>query len=219
MSSEKKHSAQHEELLKKQALEQQEVKEVLVFIQKYSKPVLITVIAISAVVLVDRFFKSKRYQKEARADAALAQANTVEDLQAVIDEYGSTPAAPLALMNLAREKFNAGQIEDAEDLYNRFLKKHKNHELAEQAELNRISCLEAKGQLGDAHLLYGEFQKKNKDSFLAPMALLNKARCLENLGELVEAKQVYEDMITYYPGTGWAQTAETKLQLVSTKMQ
>ena len=49
--------------------------------------------------------------------------------------------------------------------------------------------------------------------------MLGEARCLEALKLYAEAKQVYEDIITFHPGTGWAQMAETNLRLVSAKMQ
>ncbi len=218
MSGSNEHSPQHEALLKKQALEQSEVKEVLGFIRKWGKSVLVVVVAVCAFFLVDRFFKSHRIQKEAAADAALTSARTAADFQAIVDDYGSTPSAPIAMIGLAREKFNAGQIDEADALFSQFLKKYPKHELAEQAELNRIACREAKSQLGDAHLLYGEFEQKHKESHLAPVALLGKARCLEALQEYSEAKRVYEDIVTYYPGTTWANMAEGNLRSVSGKL-
>lgn len=208
------HSPQHEELLKKQALEQQEVKEVLVFIKKYSKPTAIVIVAICAVVLVDKFFKGQRYKKEAIADTALAHAQNAEDLELIVNDYASTPSAPVALMGLAREKFNAGQFDEAEALYTQFSKKHGRHELAIQAELNLISCKEAKGHLGDAHLLYGQFAKKHTGSYLVPSALMGKARCLEVLDELDEAQIAYEDIMVNFPESSWAQMAEVNLKVI-----
>lgn len=208
------HSPQHEDLLKKQALEQQEVKEVLVFIKKYTKPAVIVIVVICAVILVDKFFKAQRYKQEAIADTALIHAQSAEDLELIINDYASTPSAPLALMGLAREKFNTGQFDEAEVLYTQFSKKHAHHELAIQADLNLISCKEAKGQLGEAHLLYGQFAKKHKGSYLVPSALMGQARCLEVLGELGEAQIAYEDIMVNFPGSSWAQIAEVNLKVV-----
>jgi TolA-binding protein len=219
MSNEKQHSPQHEELLQKQALKQQEVTEVLVFIQKYAKPAAIVVIAVCAIILADRLFKSQRHKKEARADAALMQARSAQDLQAVVDDYASTPAAPIALMGLAREKFNAGLFDEADALYATFTKKHGDHELAAQAELNLIACKEAKGQFGDAHLLFGEFAKKHKGSYLEPAALMGRARCLEALDQLDEAQITYEDIIVNFPESSWAQLAESNLKMILGRKQ
>ncbi len=219
MSSEKQHSPQHEELLKKQSLEQQEVKEVLNFITKYAKPTAIFVIAVCAFFLVNRFFKSSRLQKEIKADSALLQASSASDYQAILDDYGSTPSAPLALMGVARQTFHAGQYAGADALYGKFVKKYGNHEMAVQAEFNQITCREAQGQIGDAHLLYGEFVKKHKDSYLAPLAMISQARCLESLSLLADAKQVYEDLVFSYPGSSWAQMAEANLTVVESKLK
>ncbi len=209
----------HEELLKQQALEQSEVKEVLVFLKKYAKPTGIAIAVVCALILTDRFFKSQRHKKASAADTALMHARTAEALQAIVDDYASTPAGPVALMGLAREKFNAGQIDEAEMLYTQFAKKHGDHELAVQAELNLIACKEAKGQLGDAHLLYGEFAKTHADSYLAPSALMNRARCLEALDQLDEAQIAYEDIIVNFPESSWSQMAEANLKVVLGKKQ
>ena len=219
MSSEKQHSPQHDELLKKQSLEQQEVKEVLTFITKYAKPVAIVVIAVCAFFLVDRYFKSSRLQKEIEADSALLQAASADDYQAILDDYGSTPSAPLALMGLARQTFNAGQYDEADALYGKFIKKYDQHEMTIQAEYNQITCREAQGQIGDAHLLYGEFVNNHRDSYLAPLAMIAQARCLESLSLLADAKQVYEDLVFSYPGSSWAQMTEANLAVVDKKLQ
>lgn len=209
----------HEVMLKQQALKQQEVEEVLGFLQKYSKPATIAIVAVCALFLADRLLKNSRANKERKADAALLDARTAADYQAILDDFGSTPSAPLALMGLALERFNAGQVQDAVGLYGDFSKKYPQHELAEQAEFNQITCKEALGQTGDAHLLYGEFAKKHADSHLAPVALIAQARCLESLSLPAEAKQVYEDVITYHPGTGWSRMAEASLKVVEAKLK
>jgi TolA-binding protein len=213
------HSPQHEEILEKQALEQQEVKEVLVFFQKYAKPATVVIVLICALVLADKFFKSKRQGKNLRADTALMNAQNAEDLQTILDDYASTPAAPMALMGLAREKFNTGQIDEAEALYAQFIKKHGDLEQATQAELSLIACKESKGKLGEAHLLYGKFAKDHEGSYLVPAALMGRARCLEALGELDEAQIAYEDLIVNHPESSWARMAETNLKMVLAKKQ
>jgi len=214
-----RHSPQHQDVLKQQALEQQEVKEVLVFLQKYAKPAAIAIVVICVVVLADKFFKAQRHKKEAMADTALMHAQGTADLQSIVDDYASTPSGPLALMELARGKFNAGQFDEAETLYTRFTKKHGDHELAAQAELNLITCKEAKSQLGDAHLLYGEFAKKHEGSYLVPSAMMGRARCLEALDLLDEAQIAYEDIMVNFPETTWSRIAEANLKVVLGRKQ
>jgi TolA-binding protein len=213
------HSPHHEEVLKRQALEQSEVKEVLVFFKKYAKPAAIVLALACIFILVDKSLKSSRFKKEAKADAALMTAFDIGALQAVLDNYPSTPSGPLALMELAKEQFNAGQVDVAEALYSRFSKDYEGHELADQASLNLITCKMAKGQYADAHRLYGEFAQMHADSYLTPAALMGQARCLESLGQLEEAQIAYEDVIVNYPNTVWANDADFKLKAVLARKQ
>jgi TolA-binding protein len=196
------------------ALEQAEVKEVLKVFQKYMKPTATVILVVCALFLANNFFRGNRLKKEASADAALMNAKSAADYQAILDDFSSTPSDPLAMMGLAQQNFNEGKLDEAMKLYSGFVKKYPGHEMAEQAEFNLITCKEAKGELGEASILYGDFKDKHGDSHLAPVALLGKARCFETLDNHSEAKQVYEDVITYYPESGWSQIAETQLKVV-----
>lgn len=218
MSSEKQHSPQHEELLKKQALEQQEVKEVLVFLQKYTKPVAIAIGVVCAIVLVIKFNETQTQKKEAEASTALMNANTAGELQAIVDDYASTTARPVALMGLALKKFNAGQVDEAATLYNQFLKEHGAHELATQAELSLITCKESVS-LEEAQALYAKFAEEHADSYLAPAAMLSRASCLEALGKLDDARVAYEDILANFPDSNSARTADANLKVVVGKQQ
>ncbi len=209
----------HQDVLKQQMLEQQEVKEVLTFIQKYAKPAAIGVVTICVLILGSKFFQAQGIKKETAADAALMQANSIPDLQAIVDHYGSTSAGPIAWMSLARETFNSGKIDEAEALYTQFIKQHGELQLAVQAELNVIACKEANGLQDDALLLYGQFIKEHKNSFLVPTAMMGKARCLESLGQLDEAQIAYEDLIINFPENTWGQMAEANLRMMLSKKQ
>jgi TolA-binding protein len=219
MSHNKKHSDQHENLLKQQALEQQEVKEVLVFLKKYSKPVMTAILAVCIVVLAKQFIVNQKIKKRSQADSALMHANSAEALQNVLNDYPSTPASAVAMMGLARDKFNAGKTDEAEALYNQFIKKYAQHELASLAELNLITCKEAREQFGDAHLLYTEFAKNHAKSYLAPAAIIGQARCLEALGQLAEARSAYEDIMVNFPESSWSQIASANQKVILGKLE
>lgn len=208
----------HQELIKHQALEEAEVKEFLNLIIKYAKPALITILIICAFFLTQSVFKNNRVRKESRADTALMQANTATDLQAVIDNFGTTSSAPLAIMELAQKEFNASKIQEADALYKNFLKKYPKHAMAPQAQLNQITCLEANGKYQEASTQFGKFAKDNASSSLAPVALISQARCLTNISKFDEAKQTYEDLIVSYPQTSWAQEAEFKIKTLQAKL-
>ena len=211
------HSPQHDELLEAQELKQHEVTEVLNFLKKYAKITGAVILFILAFVLIDSYFKSRRYSKESTADQGLLKAQTAEQFKAVADNYASTPAGPVAMMGLGKEYFNAANYDAAEKLFNDFLKKHPKHEMAPLAELNLIACKEARGHLGDAHLLYSDFATKYKTTYIAPLAIMGKARCLEALGKLAEAQSAYEDIIMFYPDGSWGNIAQANLRALKNK--
>ncbi|WP_372798225.1 tetratricopeptide repeat protein [Pontiella sp.] len=215
----KEKPATHAEAVKQRhaATEQAEVKEVLNFYMKYIKPAAAVLIVICLLVIGFSIAKSSRLKKEAAADTALMQARTAADYQAVIDNYGSTPSAPLALLGLAQQKFNAGAIAEAADLYGEFVKKYPRHDNAIQAEYNRINCIEAQGKYAEAAEAYGAFRIAQEKSHLAPQSLLDKGRCLEKLKQFDDARQVYEDVIAFYPDSGWAQLAQNNITILNTR--
>lgn len=220
MSEEKKNEQErtpeelkrHKELLKKKALEQSEVKEVLNVIQKYAKPTATIILLICTFFLINTAFKNKRLKAEEAADSALLKARVAADFQAIIDQHGKTPAAPVAMLGLARVNFNDGLVEVAESTYDAFLKKYGTHAMAEQAEFGLITCKEAQGHLEDAIRLYDEFKTKHPNSYLAVSALMQKAFCQKTAGKTAEAKQTYEDIIAFYPDTQWATLAASNLK-------
>ncbi len=213
------HSPQHKEVLKKQALEQSEVKEVLNVIKKYFVPVTLIIIVVCGIFLFDRYLKASKVAKETKANIALANARGVADLEEVINEYGSTSAAPQAMMSLAMAYFSEGNYDAAQEEYEKFLKKYGKHDMALQAELNQITCREAKGEYSEANLLYNDFASTHKNSYLVPVAIMGEARCLEAMKSPIEAKCAYEDLVVSYPGSSWADLAETRLTLINSKLQ
>ena len=219
MSNEKQHSEQHQELLKKQSLEQKEVQEVLNFFKKYAMPAAVVILAICAVFLVVRMRESSRVAKEGEADNLLLNAVCAEDYQTIVDEYGKTSSGPLALMSLAMTRYNEGNYDEAGKLYADFVERYKKDDMVPQAKLNIITCRECKGEYSEAHLLYGEFISEQPDSSLAPLALMGKARCLEAMGSEDQAKLVYEDLMVNYQGSKWANLAESRKKIIDSKIQ
>ena len=218
MSKEKQHSPQHQELLKKQALEQSEVKEVMDVIKKYAVPATIFILVVCGIFLFDRYLKTSKASKEAKADAALVTAMSAADYEDIIADYGSTASAPIAMMRLAMARFSSGEYAAAQELYEEFVRKYPKHEMSRQAELNAITCRESKDELGEAHLLYGDYAAKYADSYLAPVAKMGQARCLEAMGNSAEAKRAYEDLVVTYPESSWANLAETRMSVIASKL-
>ncbi len=203
---------QHDEVHKKQNLEEHEVKEVLGFLTRYGKLIGTGVLAAAVTVLVAKGCTYLKASKLAKAEQLLMAAQTPQQLEDVVNKYSSTPTAPVALLNLAKTLFNNGETVQARAQYERFLKKYKNHEMRFTAQLGLAYCTEADGDFNGATTQFAEFAKKNSKNYLQPVALLSVARCMEQAGRIDEARIVLEDFLAENAGTAWAGSAESALQ-------
>jgi TolA-binding protein len=208
---------QHDDLQKKQALEKHEVSEVLGFLKRYGKLIGIGVLAAAVTVLVSMGIANYKASRLTKAEQALMTAKTPQQLEVVITEYGSTPSAPVALLDMAKTLFNMGDYAQARAQYERFLKKYGQHDMRPTAELGLAYCTEADGKFNDAAAQFADFAKKHSTSYLYPTAILSVARCMEQAGRKDEARVVLEDFLTQNAGTAWAGSAESALKQLTEK--
>lgn len=201
-----KHSSQ-----KQKELEQHEVTEVLNFLKRYGKMIGAGILVAVITLLVSRGCAARRAAHIAKAEAELSRARTPEQLQTVLEEYGSTPAAPTALLELAKTRFNEGDTALARERYEEFLDEYKNSDMRPVAELGLAYCTEAEGNWMDAAVQFRSFLSDYEGHWLEPMALLSLARNLKLSGETADARIVLEDFLAESPGSIWAANAEDAL--------
>ena len=217
MSSKQEQSGQDKKLAKKNELEQAEVAEVLGVIKKYMMPATIVLAVVCTGFIGYGVVRTMKGKKLAKACSALNDATTVDAYLNVKDKYASSPYAPIALLNVARLKFEQGSYSEADKLYSDFLAEYKDHEMALTAELSRITCKLAKGDVEGAANDYANFAGNHADSFLASAAKYQRALCLQMQGDDELAKQVYEELKV--SNTAWSSEAANKLALVNSKLQ
>ncbi len=210
---------QHDDLQKKQELEKHEVTEVLGFLTRYGKLIGAGVLAAAVTVLVSIGSANYKASRLTNAEKALMTAKTPQQLEEVVTKYGSTPSAPVALLDMAKTLFNMGDYAQARAQYERFLKKYGKHDLRSTAELGLAYCTEADGKFNDAAVQFADFAKKHSSGYLHPMAILSVARCMEQAGRKDEARVVLEDFLTQNAGTAWAGTAESALKQLNESAQ
>lgn len=203
---------QHDDLQKKQELEKHEVKEVLGFLTRYGKLIGTGVLAATVTVIASMGIANYKASRLAKAEQALMNAKTPQQLEEVVSKYGSTPSAPVALLDMAKTFFNMGDYAQARAQYERFLKKYSQHDLRSTAELGLIYCTEADGDFNGAAAQFAGFAKKHSNNYLHPVAVLSVARCMEQAGRKDEARVVLEDFLTQNAGTAWAGSAENALK-------
>ncbi|MFH1039219.1 MAG: tetratricopeptide repeat protein [PVC group bacterium] len=147
----------------------------------------------------------------ARAETELGAARSREDLRAVFDRYPDTPAAPLALIQLAAALYDAGEFDQARDTYRLFIGRYAAHRLAPFAQMGAAYCLESAGKLEEALAGYGRIGERYPGSSLEPEAGVNRGRCLVRLGRYDEALEAYRSVIERFPRTMYAGLAREEL--------
>lgn len=167
-----------------------------------------------AIVLITGIFlyRARSESNEENAGRMLGEARSTQALQSIMSQYSRTTAAKLALLQMAKIQYDAGDYVAALSSYTDFLSRNPTHLMASVAELGRIHCNEAMGQTADALVAFTAFAAKNPDHYLAPQALFGKARCLQQLARLPEARAVYEDFLAAHPKTPWKNDIEQALR-------
>lgn len=198
-------------------LEQHEVTQVLDFIKQYGKMIGVGLLAAVVAVLVSKGISHQKTEKTIQAEALLLKAQAPQQLEEIVSDYKSTPAAPVALLNLAKTHFNNGDSFQARAQYERFLKEYKKHELSPIADFGLASCSEADGDFDGAITQFAAFIEAQEGHFLQSPATLALARSMQQANRLDEARIVLEDFLAENATSRWAGQAENALQELGEK--
>lgn len=145
------------------------------------------------------------------ASELFASAQGPQQLEAVIDQYPKSPEAPMALLTLASERYDAGEFELAEMHYHQFLDQFTDHTMRPAAELGLTHCHEALGRTEDALNGFRSFVAAQDDHYLAPLARLGEARILAQQENFEAARAIYEEIIDD-PESPWHAQAQSSLR-------
>jgi predicted negative regulator of RcsB-dependent stress response len=199
--------------------EQTETHQLLGLFREHGQPVLIGLGLALAIIFGFGAYKNYKKSVTLRASQMLMAARSTEQLQQIANMYSSTPSAPIALLALAGQYFDAGQFDLAQFTYAQFEQKYPEHPMKLSAELGRAHCLEGSGQPEQALTAFEAFAATHTNHFLTPMAELSRARCLTQLGRFEDARAAYEGFIVAHPESGWASLAESALLFVDKEMR
>ncbi len=202
----------HEKIQKKHELEQHEVKQVVDFLKRYGKLIAAGVIAATVAVLVSRGLAARKAAKMAEAEQALMTVQNPQQLEDLVNNYKSTPTAPVALLDLAKRLFNEGQFTQAREQYERFVRDYRRSDLLPIAEFGLAHCTEADGNFEAAISELKDFLAAHPGHYLESPAILAIARCMEQAGQIEEARITLEDFLAEHAGSHWSGAAETSLQ-------
>jgi tetratricopeptide (TPR) repeat protein len=172
-----------------------------------------------AIVMAFSAYGSKKSEKAEIASRDLQRAQSIEEIQKVADEYGSSEIMALSTLKTAQLHYSAGNFSQARTAYDTFLTDHPEHGFRSTAEMGLLICTESEGQVEAALQGYADFEKTNPGSHLVPEALFGRGRCLEQLGRKEDAKALYEEYLVNNPESLWVGRAERALELVVTDIR
>ena len=206
------HTPKHADLQKKQQLEANEVTEVVSFLKRYGKLIGAGALAATVSVAASSGYAHHKAARLAQAEQLLMNARTPQDFETLVKEYGSTPSAPVALLDLAKTLFNNGDTAQARVQYDRFLKKYAKNDMRPIATIGLAYCTEADGDFNGAEEQFSSFARTHTENYLYPQAILGMARCMEQAGRIDEARIVLEDFLAEKGSSAWAGLAEGALK-------
>jgi TolA-binding protein len=127
--------------------------------------------------------------------SAGAPAHRAPDYLKVANQYENTGAGAHALLLAAGDLFTQDQYQEAQNQFERFLKKHDNDPLAPNAAFGVAACLDAQNKLDAALAKYQQVISQYPTSSVAGQAKLHIARLYELKNQPKQALNLYEEML------------------------
>ncbi len=196
-----------------------ELEQIKTFWRNHGTHITIVAAVLALGVFGTKMVRSNKRRAVADASVQLAAARSAQELEAVVADYGSTPSAPLALLQLGKASYDMGNYNGAMTHYERFADRYADHELASVAEVGLIHCREARGELQAAEAAFKAFVAADPKHFLAATAQLGQGRCLEQLGRFDDARIVYEDMVANRGDSMWGDRATEQLESLEDRIE
>jgi predicted negative regulator of RcsB-dependent stress response len=169
-----------------------------------------------AIILVVAIIGGKQYytSKVATANQELLKATTTEELESLVNDYGSWKIGNAARLRLAKSYYDSEKYEEALEVYQTCISKGAPAGFEEVAVLGRAICLEALGaeRLDEATKAYTEFIAKYSTHFLVTQAKMGQARVLALKGKKDEAAKLLETLKAEKNKDPMAELAITQLQ-------
>ena len=155
---------------------------------------LVSVGAVALIAVGIMGYMNYRKGKMVEANVKLTQANSVEELEAAVAEFGSFKAGNAARIRLAKAYYDASKYEEALTTYEECESKGIPAGFEDIVTLGRAHCLEAMEKTDDAFKTYKNFTENNKTSFLYPQAVMGLSRVMTLQGNKDEAKKLLEEL-------------------------
>jgi tetratricopeptide (TPR) repeat protein len=132
-------------------------------------------------------------------------------LQGVRDDFGSTDAADVADLYLAEMDAENGKLADARKVWESFVKEHKGHMLAGQAQLNLLALDRKEGKAQEVVQKLRAMLEDAEPPLPQDVVLYELGDTLEQLGQKPEALLQYQRILDEYPQSPYHSEAQQKV--------
>lgn len=123
---------------------------------------------------------------------------SIEEFDRLIEDYGRTKIATLAIPQLAYLKFDQGKFDEAISLYQTYLEKEKSNSIyRSMAYFGLAAAYEAKEDYESATRALEPVAKGEKD-FLKEEALFSLGRMYELSGQTKKAQEVFKEFVAQF---------------------
>jgi outer membrane protein assembly factor BamD (BamD/ComL family) len=137
---------------------------------------------------------------------------TMQQLQELTTRYEGTPAAAQGVLLLANRYYIQGNYQEAQQLYESYLKKYGHTNILAYGAWNGIgACMKARGELLEAARHYQQFASRHSGTFEAALALWEAARCYAQSGDFEGQRNMLEQLTRQYSQLPLVEQAKTLL--------
>jgi outer membrane protein assembly factor BamD (BamD/ComL family) len=166
------------------------------FLTKNLYPLVFALIILLALACAGTWWWTQQLAQQEQALQLYTKAQTPEDWEAIIKAYPQSPAAALALIDLAQKERATGTISSAIVHYQSFLKKFSRHPAAPSVELALAVSLENAGKTAEAQTAYNKIISAKPPHAFVGAASIGLARIYLQENKLLAARQTLSDFIS-----------------------
>lgn len=181
------------------------------FLTKQLYPYALALIVLLILASALSWWWSGQKSREEQAYKLYSDSATPEEWQKIIQTYPSSPAAALAMIDLAQKETDSGNHSAAVSLYQDFLTKFSKHPAAVSVELALAVSMENAGKTEEAKSHYEKILAARPTHTYAGPASIGLARIYLGENNLLAARQVLSDYISSNEESGGGNQAREML--------
>jgi len=188
--------------------------DIFAFWEEHQAKILLAIVLLVVAVGGYAAFELNKAHTVAAAEAALAKANSVEQLQGVMKDYPGSIAAGNAAILLGGKLREEKKYDESISVLREFIDKNPTHPFVGGALLSIGTTQEAQGKQNEALDTYQQVSTKYNDSYSAPLALLAQANLQRVQGKTADARRSYESLVSLYPESLLSQQAMQEMKVL-----